>query len=77
VESIFWDWQQLALNDAMTRDMMSKLYSFFESTVEIPRIKHGNKQSLETPINEEVLILAQHLRNERESWMPRIANPQS
>lgn len=56
----------------MAKDMMNKLNSFFEATVETPRTKHGNKQSLETLINEEALLLAKYLRNEKREWIPRI-----
>jgi hypothetical protein len=48
-----------------------KLNSFFESIVELPRIKHGNKQTVETLINEEALLLAKYLRNEKQTWIPR------
>ena len=41
-------------------------------TVEIPRIKVGKKQTIETLINEEALLLAKFLRNERKEWVPRI-----
>jgi hypothetical protein len=40
--------------------------------VEIPRIRHGKKQTLDTLINEEVLLLAKFLRNERKEWIPRL-----
>jgi hypothetical protein len=43
----------------------------------VPRIKHGNKQTLETLINEEALLLAMYLRNERQTWVPRIADLRS
>jgi len=62
-------------NDSTTTNLTRKLYSYFESTVEIPRIKHGNRQSVETLINEETLLLAKYLRNEHETWIPRIAIP--
>jgi CRISPR-associated protein Cas1 len=61
------------LNKALAKDMMTRLNSFFESTVEVPRIKHGNRQTVETLINEETLMLARYLRNEESSWVPRIA----
>jgi hypothetical protein len=44
----------------------------FESEVEIPRIKHGNKQTLDTLISEEALLLAKFLRSENKTWQPRI-----
>jgi hypothetical protein len=40
--------------------------------VEIPRIKHDKKQTLDTLINEEALLLAKFLRNERKAWNPRL-----
>jgi hypothetical protein len=52
--------------------MMSRLNSFFETTVELPRIKHGNRQTVETLVNEEAFLFAACLRNERQSWKPRI-----
>jgi len=62
------------LNKDSSKDFMKKLNAFFESTVEIPRVKHGNRQTLETLINEEAMLLAQYLRNENKEWKPRIAN---
>jgi len=32
----------------------------------------GKEQEIETLINEEALLFAQYLRNERQEWMPRI-----
>jgi hypothetical protein len=52
---------------------MKNLNQYFESTVEIPRIKIGKRQTLETLINEEALLFAKYLRDERETWVPRIA----
>ena len=53
--------------------MMKVLDTFFESKVEIPRIRHGKKQRIETLINEEALLLAKYLRDEKSSWIPRLA----
>jgi len=41
--------------------------------VEVPRIRVGKKQTIETLINEEAFLLAKFLRDERENWTPRIA----
>lgn len=62
------------LNKALAKEMMNRLNAFFESSVEIPRIKHGNKQSVETLISEEALLLARYLRNESNSWIPRVSS---
>jgi CRISPR-associated protein Cas1 len=59
------------LNDAKTRELMNHLNRFFESQVTIPRIKRGQKQELETLINEEALLLAMYLRAEKPAWKPR------
>lgn len=52
--------------------MMKRLNSFFELTVEVPRIKQGKKQTVETLINEEALLFAKYLRNEKQTWIPRV-----
>ena len=46
----------------------------FEREVQIPRIRHGSKQTLGTLISEEAFLLARYLRNEKQTWIPRIAN---
>ena len=51
---------------------MKQLDYFFETTVEVPRIKVGKKQTVETLINEEVFLFAKYLRNKRRTWIPRI-----
>jgi len=55
-----------------TKELTEKLNQLFETKVEIPRIKHGNKQELETLINEECLLFAKYLRNEIPQWKPRL-----
>jgi hypothetical protein len=42
--------------------------------VEILRIRIVKRQTIETSISEEALLLAKFLRNERENWKPRIAS---
>jgi len=51
---------------------MTKLEAQFESTVEVPRIRVGEKQSVETLINEEALLFSKYLRNERKTLTTRI-----
>ncbi len=53
---------------------MDQINDFFESMVEIPRMKVGAKQTIETLINEEALLLAKYLRHERKDWIPRLVN---
>jgi hypothetical protein len=51
---------------------MKRLNEFFESEVEIPRIRVGKKQTIETHINEETLLFAKYLRDEKLIWVPRM-----
>lgn len=63
------------LNDKETRRLMKELERYFESRVEIPLIRYGKKQKIETLINEEALLFAKYLRNEKNDWIPRIVFP--
>jgi len=40
--------------------------------VDVPRIRVGKKQEIETLINEEAYLLAKYVRGERKNWKPRI-----
>lgn len=62
------------LNDSETKDFMNDLNRYFETMVEVPRIKVGQKQSIGTLINEEALLFSKFLRDERKTWSPRITN---
>ena len=55
-----------------TKELTAKVYELLQKKVEIPRIRHGKKQTIETLLNEEACLLAKYLRNERGSWKPRI-----
>ena len=61
------------LSDSKTRELMKVLNAFLDSKVDIPRIKVGYRQTIKTLINEEVLLLAKFLRNEKTIWNPRIS----
>jgi hypothetical protein len=52
-----------------------KLNSYFETTAEIPRMKVGERQTVETLVSEETLLFAKYLRNEKKDWTPRIPTP--
>jgi phosphotransacetylase len=60
------------LNDVKTKDFSARLNEYFETYVETPRIKVGERQTIETLINEEALLFAMYLRNEKKEWLPRI-----
>jgi hypothetical protein len=66
--------KRVYLNDSQTLDLMRRLDKFFESIVEVPRIKVGKTQTIETLINEETLLLAKFLRSEQNIWTPRITS---
>jgi hypothetical protein len=51
---------------------MRKISFLIEFKVQIPRIKHGYQQTIETLINEEALLFAKYLRHEKETWNPRV-----
>jgi CRISPR-associated protein Cas1 len=59
------------LTDSETKALLDELNRFFETRVEIKRIRNGEHQTLETLINEEVLLFAKYLRGEIQSWTPR------
>ena len=60
------------LNKTMTNEFIRELNLYLRTRVEMPRMKVGNKQEIETLISEEVLLFAKYLRNERQIWDPRI-----
>jgi CRISPR-associated protein Cas1 len=62
------------LNDIQTHVFTRNLNRYFESNVNIPRVRRGQQQEIETLINEEALLFAQYLRNEKSSWTPRITD---
>jgi hypothetical protein len=61
------------LNDVETKDFTTKLNQYFETSVGIPRIKVGERQTIETLISEEALLFAKYLRHKKKDWVPRIA----
>jgi CRISPR-associated protein Cas1 len=63
------------LNDSQTTSLVKSLNQYFQSKVNIPRIRMGEQQEIETLINEESLLFAKYIRNEKETWIPRIALP--
>jgi hypothetical protein len=44
------------LNDSLTHSLVRDLNEYFETKVEIPRIRLGKRQKIETLINEEALM---------------------
>ena len=48
------------------------LDDFFESIVDVPRLKYGDKQSINSLIKEEITLLGKYLRDEEKKWHPII-----
>ena len=61
------------LTDSKTKTLLDDLNRFFETRVEVKRIRNGEHQTLETLINEEALLFAKYLRGEAKLWVvPRV-----
>ena len=52
---------------------MRELNDYFDTKIELPRIRSGKRQRIETLINE-ALLLAKYIRFELDNWSPRKAN---
>jgi hypothetical protein len=50
------------------------LNGFFERKINVERIKVGKRQTIDSLISEDALLLAKFLRGETKAWNPRIAN---
>jgi hypothetical protein len=61
------------LKDELANEFTNKLNEYFLSKVSIPKINVGAQQEIKTLINEEALLFAKYLRNERRDWNPRIS----
>ena len=64
--------KRIHLCEFETNELAEGLNLFFDRVVEVPRIKVGNRQTVETLISEEALLSAKFLRHEHETWAPRI-----
>jgi hypothetical protein len=53
---------------------MKRLDRYFLTKVDIPRIRVGRRQEIETLIAEEALLFASYLRDERDEWNPRVVS---
>jgi hypothetical protein len=52
-------------------EMMRELNDYFDTKIELPLIRYGKRQRIETLINEEALLLAKFIRDEKKEWIPR------
>ncbi len=65
--------KRIHLFEYETDNLAEGLNNLFESEFNIPRIMYGKKQTLDTLIREEAILLAKFLRNETKEWNPRTA----
>jgi CRISPR-associated protein Cas1 len=63
--------KKIHLKEYETDSLAEDLNAFFERMVDVERIKVGKRQTIDTLINEEALLFAKYLRNERKDWSPR------
>lgn len=63
--------KRIVLRDYKTNGLTEDLFLFFDRMVDVPRIRHGNRQSIDTLISEEALLFAKFMRNEIREWQPR------
>lgn len=60
--------KKIHLCEYETNELAEDLNKFFDRIVEVPRIKVGYNQTIDTLISEEALLFAKYLRNERKEW---------
>jgi CRISPR-associated endonuclease Cas1 len=66
--------KRMFLREELASQLIDKLHQHFRSAIAVPRIRRGEKQEIETLINEEALLLAKYLRGEKPAWHPRIVD---
>ena len=66
--------KRIVLRDYKTNGLTEDLFLFFDRMVDVPRIRHGNRQRIDTLISEEALLFAKFMRNEISEWKPRIVD---
>ena len=53
------------------KSMMNELDEYSISKIDVPLIRHGKRQRVDTLINEEARLLANNLRDEKRNLIPR------
>ena len=67
--------KRVYLNDELTKEMVSKLFKYFQTRVDIPSVRRGKRQKIETLINDEAFLIGWYLRVKDAEWVPRVAAP--
>jgi CRISPR-associated protein Cas1 len=72
----FWEHlrgRRIFLREIEADGLFEYLEEFFDKgIVELPRIKVGKRQTIQTLLNEEAQLFAMYLRGERSTWVPRL-----
>lgn len=63
--------KQESIHKQRNKEFLDLLENYFQTTVNVPRVKHGKRQEIESVINEEAMFLASSIRGKR-IWEPRI-----
>ena len=63
----------LLISHMSARTLGTHVFIYARAKIEIPVIRHGKKQKIETLINEEALMLGKYFRGEIQNWNARIA----
>jgi len=66
--------KKIHLKEYETDSLAEDLNGFFERKINVERIKVGKRQTIDSLISEDALLLAKFLRGETKAWNPRIAN---
>jgi CRISPR-associated protein Cas1 len=64
--------KRVFLRDIETGELFEALNMYFETKVDVPRIRIGRSQSIDSLICEETSQFAKYLRDESKTWVPRL-----
>ena len=65
--------KRVYLKNSLEWKLINGVYKYFMLKIDVARIRHGKRQTLDTLICEEALLFAMYLRGKRKTWIPRIA----
>jgi CRISP-associated protein Cas1 len=66
--------KKIHLCEYETDTLAEGLNELFNRKVEIKRVKHGFKQTIDTLICEEAILLSMYLNDKKSNWIPRLPN---
>jgi CRISP-associated protein Cas1 len=66
--------KKIHLCEYETDDLAEALNELFDRKVNIPRIRHGFRQTLDTLVSEETKLLSKYIESEKNEWIPRLVD---